>query len=258
MRRTTRIGVLSALAAVSMFSMPVIASEGNNQVLQVLIEGVEEPVKVVNQSEIDMKSVAVENAEEGHINIIFASADGTQYEFENVDYADMIEPAFVEEGVFAFIKYTGAASGKERSYGQTGELEYKEPAELFAIDDVYIRQEPDSESDIVGLIYRGDAISVLGETAKYYIVQKEDVTGYTVKRCISEDEQDAIAAVKAQEAALAAQEAAAAAYYAPTEQWSGYAGVSEVSRQRFDDCDGSGHGYYVIHYSDGSQSIQNY
>lgn len=32
----------------------------------------------------------------------------------------------------------------------------------------------------------------------------------------------------------------------------------EVSRQAYDDCDGSGHGYFEITYSDGTVEIQEY
>lgn len=35
-------------------------------------------------------------------------------------------------------------------------------------------------------------------------------------------------------------------------------GKTEVSRQRVDDCDGSGHGYYVIKYSDGTEDYEIY
>ena len=35
-------------------------------------------------------------------------------------------------------------------------------------------------------------------------------------------------------------------------------GKTEVSRQAYDDCDGSGHGYYEITYSDGSTAIEEY
>ena len=36
------------------------------------------------------------------------------------------------------------------------------------------------------------------------------------------------------------------------------AGKTVVSKENFPDCDGSGHGYYEIHYSDGSVEYQQY
>lgn len=38
----------------------------------------------------------------------------------------------------------------------------------------------------------------------------------------------------------------------------GSSGKREVSRQKIYDCDGSGHGYYVIRYSDGSMKYQDF
>ena len=35
-------------------------------------------------------------------------------------------------------------------------------------------------------------------------------------------------------------------------------GKTVVSRQKVDDCDGSGHGFYIITYSDGSVEYQDY
>lgn len=219
-----------------------------------------EQLEVANTAELDIKAVSVEfDDKSGLAKITMASGDGTLYEFENVEYEDITEPELVKEGAFAKIKYIGKASGEERAAGQSGELIYEKPAELFAIDDVYIRSEPDSESEIVGIIYRGDAIEVQGETATHYLVKKDDVTGYTVRRCISEDEQEAIAAVQAENAAVraaaAVQETAGSGYQS---DGSGASSVYEVSRQRFDDCDGSGHGYYQITYSDGSTAIEEY
>lgn len=220
-----------------------------------------DPIEVANTAELDITAVSVEDAEEeGRVDITMAAADGVQYEFENVNYTDMLDPELVVEGAFAYIKYTGLASGKERSAAQTGELTYDSPAELFAVDDVYIRSEPDSDSEILGVIHRGDAIEVLGETATHYKVKKDDVEGYTVRKCISEDEQEAIAAVKAEEAAREElrRQAEAAAAAAAAQQAAASSSKSETKRQKFDDCDGSGHGYYEITYSDGSKAYEEY
>lgn len=217
-----------------------------------------EPVEIANTAGLAIAAVSVEpGEEEGTVDVTMAEKNGITYEFKKVNCADMQDPQLVMDGAFAYITYTGLASGKERSVGQTGELEYEKPAELFAVDEVYIRAESDSDSEIVGVINRGDAIEVLGETSTHYKVKKDDVVGYSVRKCISEDEQDAIAAVQAEEAAREAirqAEAAAAAQRAAAQSSS----KKEVKRQKFDDCDGSGHGYYLITYSDGSTGIQEY
>lgn len=220
-----------------------------------------DPISVTNTAQLDIIAVSVEavpeTEAEGIVNITLASRDGVTYEFLNVNYADMQEPQLVVEGAFAYLKYTGIASGKERSIGQSGELLYEEPAELFAVDQVYIRAAASSDSEAVGVISRGDAIEVLGETASHYKVKKGDVEGYSARSCISQEEQDAIAAVQAEEAARAEiqrqAEAAAAARAAAAAS-----AKKEVKRQKFDDCDGSGHGYYLITYSDGSTGVIEY
>ena len=68
------------------------------------------------------------------------------------------------------------------------------------------------------------------------------------------------AAVEAAESAQQAAEQAAqqAAQQASQSAGSTAGGKTEVSRQAYDDCDGSGHGYYEITYSDGSTAIEEY
>ena len=56
---------------------------------------------------------------------------------------------------------------------------------------------------------------------------------------------------EAQAAAPSASTVAAEAQAAASEP-------TEVSRQAYDDCDGSGHGYYEITYSDGSVRYEEY
>ena len=76
--------------------------------------------------------------------------------------------------------------------------------------------------------------------------------------------QDAEEAAAAQQAAEAAAQQAAeqaaqqAAQQASQSAGSTAGGKTEVSRQAYDDCDGSGHGYYEITYSDGSTAIEEY
>ncbi len=214
----------------------------------------QEPLEIKNTAELDIVAASVEpTEEEGIVTITMVDSEGAQYQFLDVQPEILVDPELTKEGLFAGIHYTSLLSGEEKTVYQDGEVEYEEPVEQFAVDDVYIRAEPNGDSEILGVISRGDAIEVLGETGTHYLVKKEDVTGYSVRRCISEDEQEAIAAVKAEEAAreaIAAQQAAAAA--------SQQSGVYEVKRQKFEDCDGSGHGYYLITYSDGSTATQEF
>lgn len=77
-----------------------------------------------------------------------------------------------------------------------------------------------------------------------------------VKDYLTDSKEEADQAVKSEEAAKAAAEAAAQAAQPQAAPSGG--GVYEVSRQAFDDCDGSGHGYYEITYSDGSVRTEEY
>lgn len=106
-----------------------------------------------------------------------------------------------------------------------------------------------------------DEESVAAEAEPEAAAESGDVTeGYVAKKCISSDPAEAEAAVEAQEYAvkLAEEEAARAAQAAAQAAQSAPKGRYEVSRQRYDDCDGSGHGYYEIQYSDGTTSISEY
>lgn len=250
-RKQMLFGMAAALCVMS-----CTAAAQEKEVLETVILQIEdeEPIEIANTAQLDIQAVSVEKQEDGTLHVTMDAKDGQEYEFVDVKYDQMADPELIVEGDYAFIKYTSLTSGKERTIAQTGEKTYEEPVELFAVDDVYIRSEPSDEGEILGVINRGDAIEVLGETATHYQVKKGDVTGYTVRKCISEDEQEALAAVKAEEAAQASLRAAEAAQQSAPQQSSVY----EVKRQRFDDCDGSGHGYYKITYSDGSTAIEEY
>ena len=92
--------------------------------------------------------------------------------------------------------------------------------------------------------------------------------GYVKGDFVTEVPEEAELAVKAQENALAAQAAAAQAAAAQAAAAKAAASQAsqkpagnqkkELSRVAVDDCDGSGHGYYLISYSDGSTATEDY
>ena len=106
----------------------------------------------------------------------------------------------------------------------------------------------------------GKEITVLGEEGDWYQVKVDDKEGYVVKKYITDSKEEAEAAAAAQQAAEAAAQQAAeqAAQQAAQQPSQSAGGKTEVSRQAYDDCDGSGHGYYEITYSDGSTAIEEY
>lgn len=135
-----------------------------------------------------------------------------------------------------------------------------EPKTMYVVSDAYIRQEPDASSEAVAVAYLGDEVTAEDVDEKWCKVTLGDKEGYVVKEYLTESKDEADQAVKSEEAAKAAAEAqaAAAAQAAQQSQSSGGGGKYEVSRQAYPDCDGSGHGYYEITYSDGSVETVEY
>lgn len=132
-----------------------------------------------------------------------------------------------------------------------------EPKTMYVVSDVYVRQEADAASEAVSVAHLGDEVEAVPEGDKWYKVKIGDQEGYVAKDYLTDKKEEADQAVKAEEAAKAAAQAAEAAQQSQQSQPSG-GGVYEVSRQAFDDCDGSGHGYYEITYSDGSVKTEEY
>ena len=134
-----------------------------------------------------------------------------------------------------------------------------EPKTMYVVSDVYVRQEPDASSEAVAVAYLGDEVTAVDVDEKWCKVTLGDKEGYVVKEYLTESKDEADQAVKSEAAAKAAAEAqAAAAAQAQQSQSSGGGGRYEVSRQAYPDCDGSGHGYYEITYSDGSVETVEY
>ena len=148
---------------------------------------------------------------------------------------------------------------------KAAETEAKEKT-MYVSGDVYMREAADKDAKAVTVLATGKEITVLGEEGDWYQVKVDDKEGYVVKKYITDSKEEAEAAAKAKQDAeeAAAAEAAAqqaaeqAAQQASQSAGSTAGGKTEVSRQAYDDCDGSGHGYYEITYSDGSTAIEEY
>lgn len=143
---------------------------------------------------------------------------------------------------------------------KAAETEAKEKT-MYVSGDVYMREAADKDAKAVTVLATGKEITVLGEEGDWYQVKVDDKEGYVVKKYITDSKEEAEAAAKAkqQAAEAAAQQAAEqAAQQASQSAGSTAGGKTEVSRQAYDDCDGSGHGYYEITYSDGSTAIEEY
>jgi len=167
-----------------------------------------------------------------------------------------------EEAQEETVPETEAATEAESETAAPVETETEEvkaePKTMYVVSDVYIRQEPDASSEAVAVAYLGDEVTAEDVDEKWCKVTLGDKEGYVVKEYLTESKDEADQAVKSEEAAKAAAEAAAAAQAAQQSQNSGGGGRYEVSRQAYPDCDGSGHGYYEITYSDGSVETVEY
>ncbi len=164
---------------------------------------------------------------------------------------------------------TESETAKAEKAEKAVETEAKEKT-MYVSGDVYMREAADKDAKAVTVLATGKEITVLGEEGDWYQVKVDDKEGYVVKKYITDSKEEAEAAAKAKqdaEEAAAAQQAAEAAAQQAAEQAAQQAsqsagstagGKTEVSRQAYDDCDGSGHGYYEITYSDGSTAIEEY
>lgn len=135
---------------------------------------------------------------------------------------------------------------------KAAETEAKEKT-MYVSGDVYMREAADKDAKAVTVLATGKEITVLGEEGDWYQVKVDDKEGYVVKKYITDSKEEAEAAAKAKqdaEDAAAAQQAAEAAAQQAAEQAAQQAsqsadstagGKTEVSRQAYDDCDGSGH-----------------
>lgn len=206
--------------------------------------------------------------EENVAGITLTGEDGEVHVFPDADVTTMTEPVLVKDHGFLYIQYKNA-EGKEKEAAETAEeVEFDQPETMYVVNDVYIRAEANGDSEALAVASLGQEIRVIGAAPKWYRVEQGEVTGYIARSFLSKDKESADAAVKAEEAAQAQAAAAAAAQQAAAQQAAAQAsagqssaapqGKYEVSRQAYDDCDGSGHGYYEITYSDGSTAREEY
>lgn len=201
--------------------------------------------------------------EENVAGITLTGEDGEVHVFLDADVTTMTEPVLVKDHGFLYIQYKNA-EGKEKEAAETAEeVEFDQPETMYVVNDVYIRAEANGDSEALAVASLGQEIRVIGAAPKWYKVEQGEVTGYIARSFLSKDKESADAAVKAEEAAQAQAAAAAAAQQAAAQTSAGQSsaapqGKYEVSRQAYDDCDGSGHGYYEITYSDGSTAREEY
>lgn len=230
---------------------------------------VKEAVVGAAEEETETAENETEAESEGIVTgLTLTGEDGEVHVFADADVTAMTDPVLVKDNVFLYIEYKNA-EGKDKEAAETAdEVEFDKEVTMYVVNDVYVRAEANGDSEALAVASLGQEVTVTGAAPKWYKVVMGETTGYIARSFLSKDKESADAAVKAEEAAQAqaaaeAQAAAAAAQQAASQASSGQSaaapqGKYEVSRQAYDDCDGSGHGYYEIIYSDGSTAREEY
>lgn len=230
---------------------------------------VKEAVVGAAEEETETAETETEAESEGIVTgLTLTGEDGEVHVFADADVTAMTDPVLVKDNGFFYIEYKNA-EGKDKEAAETAdEVEFDKEVTMYVVNDVYVRAEANGDSEALAVASLGQEVTVTGAAPKWYKVVMGETTGYIARSFLSKDKESADAAVKAEEAAQAqaaaeAQAAAAAAQQAASQASSGQSaaapqGKYEVSRQAYDDCDGSGHGYYEITYSDGSTAREEY
>lgn len=230
---------------------------------------VKEAVVGAAEEETETAETETEAESEGIVTgLTLTGVDGEVHVFADADVTAMTDPVLVKDNGFLYIEYKNA-EGKDKEAAETAdEVEFDKEVTMYVVNDVYVRAEANGDSEALAVASLGQEVTVTGAAPKWYKVVMGETTGYIARSFLSKDKESADAAVKAEEAAQAqaaaeAQAAAAAAQQAASQASSGQSaaapqGKYEVSRQAYDDCDGSGHGYYEITYSDGSTAREEY
>ncbi len=230
---------------------------------------VKEAVVGAAEEETETAETETEAESEGIVTgLTLTGEDGEVHVFADADVTAMTDPVLVKDNGFLYIEYKNA-EGKDKEAAETAdEVEFDKEVTMYVVNDVYVRAEANGDSEALAVASLGQEVTVTGAAPKWYKVVMGETTGYIARSFLSKDKESADAAVKAEEAAQAqaaaeAQAAAAAAQQAASQASYGQSaaapqGKYEVSRQAYDDCDGSGHGYYEITYSDGSTAREEY
>ena len=235
-----------------------------NQTTQTIKEAKLVEAAADDSEEADNSEETADASKEAKMDLVLTEEDGTEHTFQDVTVDKWKYAVLVNSYEFLYINYKDE-SGKDQEAAETAdERTFDEPITMYVSANVHVRKEADKESESLKVAALGDEFKVIAAVPGWFKVENGDDTGYVFHSYLTEDKAAVDALVKAkQEAdAAAAQAAAAAAAQAAQQQAAAAAAQpaqkTEVSRQAYDDCDGSGHGYYEITWSDGSVTYENY
>lgn len=235
-----------------------------NQTTQTIKEAKLVEAAADDSKEADDSEETADASKEAKMDLVLTEEDGTEHTFQDVTVDKWKDAVLVNSYEFLYINYKDE-SGKDQEAAETAdERTFDEPITMYVSANVHVRKEADKESESLKVAALGDEFKVIAAVPGWFKVENGDDTGYVFHSYLTEDKAAVDALVKAkQEAdAAAAQAAAAAAAQAAQQQAAAAAAQpaqkTEVSRQAYDDCDGSGHGYFEITWSDGSVTYENY
>lgn len=231
-----------------------------NQTTQTIKEAKLVEAAADDSEEADNSEETADASKEAKMDLVLTEEDGTEHTFQDVTVDKWKDAVLVNSYEFLYINYKDE-SGKDQEAAETAdERTFDEPITMYVSANVHVRKEADKESESLKVAALGDEFKVIAAVPGWFKVENGDDTGYVFHSYLTEDKAAVDALVKAkqeadaaaaQAAAQAAQQQAAAAAAQPAQK-------TEVSRQAYDDCDGSGHGYYEITWSDGSVTYENY
>lgn len=227
-----------------------------NQTTQTIKEAKLVEAAADDSEEADNSEETADASKEAKMDLVLTEEDGTEHTFQDVTVDKWKDAVLVNSYEFLYINYKDE-SGKDQEAAETAdERTFDEPITMYVSANVHVRKKADKESESLKVAALGDEFKVIAAVPGWFKVENGDDTGYVFHSYLTEDKAAVDALVKAKQeadaaAAQAAQQQAAAAAAQPAQK-------TEVSRQAYDDCDGSGHGYYEITWSDGSVTYENY
>lgn len=231
-----------------------------------------------DESTSEESTAAEDTAADGAV-IRITEADGTEHIFEGITDTEWTEPSLCEEYGFLYFQYKDASGATQEYAEKADEKELEAETAEYALSNVNVREKADAESTRLGSVSTGDEVTVTAVAPGWLKIKTGDLEGYVSHIYFTTDKaaaeaalkavQEAEAARKAAEEAAAAEAAAQASYDSYDYSYdSSYDDTSSsetsggertvVSTQDYPDCDGSGHGYTEITYSDGTVEYQDY
>ncbi len=229
------------------------------------------------------KKTKKKESEEESEKQILTILDGEEKEhvFELTDLDSWTGPIIYDEYGFLYIKYQDSQKKEQELMETAEEKEWDTALTMYLLSNVNVREKADKESESLKVLSTGTKVTATAIVPGWIKIETDELTGYIYHSYITENKEAADAKVQAEKEAREQAEAAAAAAaaaqaaaqqeadYSYTQETNDYVPqpaepvqqpqeVYEVSRQQYDDCDGSGHGYYEIIYSDGSVAYEDY